>query len=46
MEIGGLFNEKLEKIINLLLFEGYYSKNEAGQSKQRPGPNFLPYLSF
>ena len=27
MEIGGLFNEKLEKIIDLLLFEGFYPKN-------------------
>ena len=27
MRIGGLFNEKFEKIIDLLIFEGFYPKN-------------------
>ena len=43
MKIGGLFNEKLEKLIDLLLFKDFTPKIfEAGQSKQCPRPKFQP----
>ena len=30
MKVGGLFNEKLEKMIDLLRFDGFYPKNSWG----------------
>ena len=34
MKIGGLFNEKLEKSIDILLFEGFYPKNSGGGTNE------------